>query len=116
MKLEILKEIENKLFDRKEVIVTIDSEITPSHQEVEKLLSEHFKTKIENIKIKKIKGKFGYKTFTILANIYSSKKEKDATELKKKRGIEREKNLVEQKTKSDQPIKSDESKLKEEIE
>lgn len=107
MKLEILKEIENKLFNRKEVIATLDSEITPSHEEINNLLSKHFKTKPENIKIKKIQGHFGSKTFKILANIYESRQEKDATELKKKRDIEGEK-----KKESEEP--KDSNQLKEE--
>jgi ribosomal protein S24E len=91
MTLTILKETENKLFNRREIKATMHSEISPSHEEVGKLLSEKFKTTPEKIKIKNIKGKFGVKVFTISANIYNSKKEKDELELKKKKEIEREK-------------------------
>jgi len=95
MKLEILNEVENKLFNRKEITAKIDAEITPSHDEVEKLLVDYFKTNAENIKIKKIEGKFGSKTFTIILNIYVSKQDKDAVEIKKKWEIERDKKPAE---------------------
>lgn len=96
MTLTVLQEIENKLFNRKEIKATLQSNIAPSHEEVERVLSEKFKTTPEKIKIKKIKGHFGVRTFTISANIYNSKKEKDELELKKKRDIEKEKNAKEQ--------------------
>jgi len=82
---KILEQKENPLFKRKEVEVSVDSEITPSHTEVEKLISEKFSTEIENIKIKKIHGKFGSKNFLISAKIYESQEEKDRTEQKSKK-------------------------------
>ncbi|MCX6749304.1 MAG: hypothetical protein NTW17_00985, partial [Candidatus Pacearchaeota archaeon] len=49
------------------------------------LLSKKFDAPAENIKIKSIKGNFGANNFSIEANIYSSKQEKDIVELKKKK-------------------------------
>lgn len=85
MKLKITEEKENKLFNRKEIEGFIESDATPSRQDVAKLLAEKFSVPAENIKIKKITGKFGAKVFDIEANIYSSKEEKDSIELKKKK-------------------------------
>jgi len=71
---KILQKKENPLFNRKEIQVNIESEVTPNKLDTEKLISEKFSTGIENIKIKKILGKFGSKTFTIIANIYKTEK------------------------------------------
>ena len=85
MELKINEERENLLFNRKEIKGYIKSEISPSRVEVSKLLSEKFSVPAENIKIKGINGKFGTRIFDIEANIYSSKKDKDEIELKKKK-------------------------------
>ena len=85
MELKITEEKENALFNRKEIKGFIDSEVVPSRIETSKILSEKFKVPWENIKIKKIVGKFGSKTFSVEANIYSSKQDKDSIELKKKK-------------------------------
>lgn len=85
MELKITEEKENHLFNRKEIKGYIKSEVSPNRVEVSKLLSEKFALPAENIKIKEIKGKFGTKTFSIGANVYSFKKDKDEIELKKKK-------------------------------
>ena len=77
MKTKIIDEKKNPLFDRKEVILEVESEITPSHAEVGKIISEKFKTSSEAFQIKKIQGNFGSKIFKISANIYPSKEEKE---------------------------------------
>jgi len=82
---KILNEKENPLFSRKEIQVSVEAEITPSHLNVEKLISEKFSIPVEKIKIKKISGKFGSKTFIITANIYSSKEDKNKIESEKKK-------------------------------
>ena len=53
--MEVINETENKLFNRKEVQVNLEAEVTPSHEEAKKLISEKFSTKEENIRIKKIR-------------------------------------------------------------
>ncbi len=85
MEIKITEEKENALFNRKEIKGFIDSEIVPSRAETSKILSEKFKIPLENIKIKKIVGKFGSKTFSVETNIYASKEDKDSIELKKKK-------------------------------
>ena len=85
MELKITQEKENPLFNRKEIQMSIEAEVTPSNLDIEKLISEKFSTQIENIKIKKISGKFGSKTFMVLANIYASKEDKEDIEPKKEK-------------------------------
>ena len=94
---KLISETKNELFGRIEVIATVDAKITPSHEEVEKLLSEKFKTNPENIKLKGINGKFGSNTFEIEANIYSSPEEKNKLEIKKGWETKREAKLAEEK-------------------
>ena len=91
--INIIEEKQNPLFDRKEIKAEIEAEITPSREDILKMLSEKFSTKQENIKIKSILGKFGSRIFTIQANIYNSKQEKDKMEIKKKKEIDAEKKL-----------------------
>ncbi len=40
-------EKENKLFNRKEIQINIEAEITPSHEEAKELISEKFSTQPE---------------------------------------------------------------------
>lgn len=94
MELKIISDIENPLFNRREIEGELEAQITPSRKEVEKILSEKFSVQPECIKIRTIKGKFGKKIFLIVANIYSSKQEKDKTEFKKKKDIEAEKKTL----------------------
>jgi len=91
MQFKSVNEKENKLFNRKEIQVNVESEITPSHKDAKKLISEKFTTQPENIRIKKIIGKFGSKVFEISANIYSSEEEKNKIEIFSKKEKEREK-------------------------
>lgn len=89
--LKILEEKENYLFNRKEIKLNVNAEITPSNSEVEKFISEKLSAPVENIKIKKISGKFGSKTFTVIINIYNSKEDKNRMELKTKKSKEKKK-------------------------
>ena len=85
MELEITSENENPLFKRKEVQLSLETQITPSKNEVIESLAEKFSTQAENISIKGIHGKFGSNDFTISANIYSTKEDKEKSERKSKK-------------------------------
>jgi len=75
--MQIIKDIKNDLFKRRELKIILPSEKTPSYVEISKLLSEKFGSNEENIVVSKVKGRFGAKTFLIEADIYSSKEDKD---------------------------------------
>jgi len=100
MNIKIIDEKKNPLFNRKEIILEVESEITPSHSEAEKIVSEKFKTSSETFKIKKIYGRFGSKVFKISANVYSSKKEKEEIEAKSKKEKEAAKKIAEESKKA----------------
>jgi len=91
--MEVINEKENKLFNRKEIQINVEAEITPSHEEAKKLISKKFSTKPENIRIKKIAGKFGSKVFGISANVYSSKEDLEKTEFFSKKELEKQKSV-----------------------
>ena len=75
--METIKNIDNKLFGRKEVQVKIELAKTPSFVEASKLLADEFKANEENIMVENVKGNFGSNTFSIKASIYDTKELKD---------------------------------------
>jgi ribosomal protein S24E len=85
MELKIIEENENPLFKRKEVVVAVEAESVPSNAEVAKALAEKFSSPEEAIRVRTIKGNFGVKEFKIVANIYGSKEDLEATEQKSKK-------------------------------
>jgi ribosomal protein S24E len=95
MKLNILEEIENALFDRKEVKATLESDITPKLTEATEELAKHFSVPAEAIKVRNILGSFGSQVFDIDAHIYKTKEDKEKTEVKTKQEIEAEKKAAE---------------------
>ena len=90
MALTILKQKENPLFNRKEIEVVFESSVPPKMNEAEEILSKEFSSSPENIKVKKISGKFGSTNFLISANIYDSKENKEKIEIKSKKEIKSE--------------------------
>jgi len=82
--LKVINQRENPLFNRKEVQINVEINVAPKTKEAEELVAKHFLSQPENVKIRKIKGRFGSKSFTISANIYNSKEDKDQIEKSKK--------------------------------
>lgn len=85
MELKIIQEKENPLFNRKEIQMSVEAEVTPSRNEIEDLIAKKFSTPSGNISLKGIHGKFGSKTFRVMANIYASKEDKEDIEPKKEK-------------------------------
>ncbi len=109
MKVKIINEKQNELFKRKEVVLEISSEVTPSNTEVEKWLADNYKTEADAIKIKNILGKFGSQIFKVKANVYESFEDKDSTEVKTKKQREAEKKALEDKLKTESESKKAEA-------
>jgi ribosomal protein S24E len=82
--LKILKQKENALFNRKEIEASIEADVAPKMQEAGEFIAKEFSSHTDNVKIKKIKGRFGSDNFIIFANIYASKEDKEKIEPKKK--------------------------------
>ncbi|MFH1325304.1 MAG: hypothetical protein ABIH49_00850 [archaeon] len=89
----VLNEFENKLFNRKEISLEIETKITPKTEEIKKLISDKFSLPAGNVEMKKINGKFGSNNFIINAFVYNSEEDKNKIENKNK------------KTKSEKPAK-----------
>ncbi|MEA3329326.1 MAG: hypothetical protein U9Q06_01125 [Nanoarchaeota archaeon] len=70
--MEIIKQFNNKLLNREEIVVTLESNATPSKVEVTKMISEQFKSPENQIVIEHILGKFGSQIFTVEVKIYDS--------------------------------------------
>lgn len=112
MKVDIIEEKQNPLFNRKEIILEVESDVTPSLSESEKIISEKFKAEPEAFKIKKIEGKFGSRTFKISANVYPSKGEKEEIEVKTKQEKEAEAKALEEAKKAAEEAKKAEEEAK----
>ena len=82
MKMHLLNQKEEKLFQRKEVNFKVDFEkVTPSKEELRKSISEHLKLDPELVKIEKADQKFGERSANVSALVYDNK------EIMKKVGI-----------------------------
>ena len=104
--INITEEKQNPLFDRKEVVVTVENESAPSKKDVLEILAKQFSVEESAIKLKNISSKFGSSVFTIYANIYPSKDEKEKVEYKTKKEKEEEKKLEEERLKAEQEAKA----------
>ena len=82
MSLRIIEEQKNPLFRRIEVVAELESDSTPSHADIGKMISEKTSAEENRIKIKKIHGKLGSKKFSITALVYASEKDKNEIERK----------------------------------
>ena len=85
MDLKIISQKENPLFKRKEIEAEFSSEISPKREVLAKLVAHKFSSSSDAVMIKRVKGKFGSKTFSLAANIYPDKQTKNSVELKKKK-------------------------------
>ena len=98
--MNLINEFDNKLLHRKEVVISLHSEKTPSKIEVAKELAKNFKSTEENIIIEKIDSKFGKKEFTVYAKVYhdhqSKNKYETVTRKEKKKRAEESKKLEEE--------------------
>jgi ribosomal protein S24E len=112
MEAKIIKEKENPLFNRNEIILEINSLTSPKNEEVLELISKKFSTPPEQIKVKGIYGKFGTNTFTIYGNVYKTVLDKEKTETKTKREREAEKKALEEAKKAEEERKKTEAETK----
>ena len=101
MEIKIIEEKVNALFSRREVKVEVKAEVVPSHDEAKKIIVEKFSCDEAVIRIRKIEGRFGVQSFTIVADIYDSKEEFLRVVKKTKQEIDAEKKAEEEKLKAE---------------
>lgn len=80
----ILEEKANPLLKRRELKISIVSNIAPKIQEAATIIADKLSIPLEAVKIRKIQGRFGSNNFIILSNVYLSKEDKDKIEPKQK--------------------------------
>jgi len=80
----MLKDLNNKLLNRREVKIIVNSSSNPGFANATKIIAEQCKAKEELICVKEVKSKFGRDTFLIDAMIYNSLDDKDKIERKPK--------------------------------
>ncbi len=107
MKINIKKEKQNPLFDRKEITGTIESPTAPKNKDVAEELSKKYSVEKNSIKIIHIQGGFGSQKFKLKANVYKTNKERDEIENMSDKEKEAEKE-----EKKETENKEDESKEK----
>ncbi|MEK6895815.1 MAG: hypothetical protein AABX48_04825 [Nanoarchaeota archaeon] len=94
--LKVNEEKESLIFPRKEIKVMISANVTPSYSDVKSDLAKKFSVSEENIRIKKVEGRFGAQEFNVTAFIYKTKSDLDKIEVKTKQEKEAEKKAVEE--------------------
>ena len=82
--MNVLKEFENKLLKRKEVLVSEEYEINPGIEKVTEEISKQFKADKEKIVVRRIISEFGKKLFKVEAFVYNSVEDKTKIEPKPK--------------------------------
>lgn len=73
--MDIKQDIRNEIFGRQELKIDIETETSPSFNEVKKKISEKFGKPDENIDILSVKGAFGTHIFHVDAFIYDNKEQ-----------------------------------------
>lgn len=106
--IKVVREIDNPLFKRKEVELTVRAKINPSKNEVDKMLSEKYSSNPDKIRIKKIDSQFGSNEFRITANIYETREDMFNTERFSKKEKEKIKKVEEEKNKPVEEPKTEE--------
>lgn len=82
--MKILEDKENFLLKRREILARVESDKTPSFDEIRETFAKEMGVDKELVAIKKVDGGFGLKNFRVKAFIYASKEEKEKTEKKVK--------------------------------
>jgi ribosomal protein S24E len=83
--INIVIENENPLFNRREIEGVISASVAPKRTDVAEAPSKKFSSPVENIEVETIEGRFGSSEFLIVARIYKSKEDREATELRSKK-------------------------------
>ncbi len=108
MEFKVVVEKENLLFKRKEIEGLLQVETTPTKAQVITLLSEKYSVPEKNIAIDTIDGRFGSKEFIVVAQLYDSEEDKDATEIKTKKQRNAEKKAAQEAAKANAEISKSE--------
>ena len=112
MKIKSKNEIKNPVFDRRELQLVVESEVSPNSKEMIILIAKEFSVPEDAVKLKGIYGSFGSREFKVGANVYPSKEAKDDTERRTKKEMENEKKEAEALKKAEEEKKKAEEEAK----
>lgn len=101
MELKVTQEKKNLMLPRRELDLSISSNSAPSYKDITLNLSKKYSLPEENIKVKKVSGKFGSQDFIASVFLYESKKDLDKIEVKTKKQREAEKKAEEERKKTE---------------
>jgi ribosomal protein S24E len=93
---EIFKETKNPIFNRTEIEISVNSNSTPTKEQVIEFLEKKYSSSKDKIHIDSIRGGFGIQNFNVIARVYSSAEEKNSTETKSKKQRDEEKKTQEE--------------------
>jgi len=79
-----VRDFRNDLLNRKEIVLSIDSDSNPGYARMQQECADHFKVEQERIVIKKVWNNFGSRKFFVEVFLYDSVSDKDKTEVKPK--------------------------------
>ena len=113
MKIINSQEKQNLLLDRKEVRIDVEADITPSRFECINAVVEKFSCPKDVVNIIRVDSNFGTKVFTIVADIYGSKESKESIAIKRKKEIQAEVKVNEEKKKIEEEKQAE--KIAEEV-
>ena len=82
--MEIIKDFNNKLLKRRELIVNLNTDKTPSAVEAQDAISAQQKADKELVVIKSIRNRFGTRNFEVEAFVYQNVEQKGKLEMKPK--------------------------------
>lgn len=82
--MEIIKDFNNKLLKRRELLVSMKVDKTPSMIEAQDAISAGQKADKELVVVKSIRNSFGTRNFEVEAFVYTSVEQKSKTESKPK--------------------------------
>ncbi len=82
--MELLKDFNNKLLKRRELLASVEAQKSPSMQEVQEMISGDQKADKGLVVVKSIHNRFGTRVFEIEAFVYHDVKQKERMELKPK--------------------------------
>jgi ribosomal protein S24E len=112
MDIQVIDKRDNNLMKRKEIQLIVKSEVTPSRNEVIEQICKKLLCKPEVVRIKKIEGAFGVKSFNVDVEIYNTEEDKLCySPAIKKKDIAFENSLNERKKGSAESIKDNQEKV-----
>jgi ribosomal protein S24E len=103
--MKILNHSKHPLLKREEIQFVIESEKSPTYEEIANIVSEKVGKPVENIDILFVRGSFGKKTFESAVYVYENVEEKNRIKVKTQKQRIAEKKAAEEARKAEEEAK-----------